>query len=109
MTSHSKTNSAIKAKSKKKEVGAQIKKLAETILMQSIEDLWNKEERSNCIDFFTGEGYRICSEIAGMSPNEKVEVLNFVRNILSENSMKNKEVSAMRIIRSDIVAGKIVC
>ncbi len=92
----------IKTGVKKKAPGAQIKGLAEAILLQSMEDLWIYEERSNCIDFFSGEGFRICSEIAGMSCHDKVKILNIVRDIINQNSGKDKKVIDMRADRAEV-------
>ncbi len=83
---------------RKKAPGAQIKVLAEAILLQSMEDLWIDEERSNCIDFFSGEGFRVCSEIAGMNSDDKVKILNMVGDITFQNARKNKK---HRVIRAD--------
>ncbi len=98
MVKNLKTDGSIKPYVKKKAPGAQIKVLAETILLQSLEDLWVDEERSNCIEFFSGEGFRLCSEIAGMSSDDEVKILNIVGDIVHHNSRKNKKV---RVIRAD--------
>ena len=91
-----KTDKAIEPVVKKKAPGAQIKGLADAILLQSLEDLWTDEERSNCIDFFSGEGFRICSDIAGMSSDDKVKILNMVGEIIDQNSGKDKKVRGTR-------------
>ena len=70
-------------------------------MLQSLEDLWIHEERSNCIDFFSGEGFRLCSEISGMSSNDKVKILNIVRDIINENSGKDKKVIDIRADRGE--------
>jgi|SRR5208283_149804 len=81
---------------KKKAPGAQIKGLADAILLQSMEDLWIDEERSNCINFFSGEEFRICSDIAGMSSDDKVKILNMVGEIIDRNSGKDRKVRGIR-------------
>ncbi len=102
MINNFKTERTIKKGAKKKAPGAQIKVLAEAILLQSMEDLWIDEERSDCIDFFSGERFRICSEIAGMSSDDKVKILNFVGDITYQNSRKNKKVGGIRAERSEV-------
>ncbi len=77
---------------KKKARGPQIKGLAEAILLQSMEDLWIDKERSDCMDFFIGEGFHVCSEIAGMSSDDKVKILNIVHEIIYQNSGKDKKL-----------------
>ena len=102
MTNNFKTDRTIKTGVKKKAPGAQIKGLAEAILLQSLEDLWIDEERPNCIDFYSGEGFRLCSEIAGMSSDDKVEMLNIVGNIVHQNAGKDKKVRRIRADRGEV-------
>jgi len=104
MTNNFKTAGTIKTGVKKKVPGAQIKVLAEAILLQSMEDLWIDEERTNCIDFFSGEGFRLCSEIAGMSSDDKVKILNMVGDFVHKNSGKNKKNIGIRARRGEVYA-----
>ncbi|HXW68664.1 MAG TPA: hypothetical protein VEJ88_03570 [Dissulfurispiraceae bacterium] len=96
MINNFKTDRTIETGFKKKAHGAQIKGLADAILLQSLEDLWIDEERSNCIDFFSGEGFRICSDVAGMSSDDKVKILNMVGEIIDQNAVKHKKVREIR-------------
>ncbi len=61
-----------------------MKGLAEGIIMQSIEDLWNENLRDECIAFFKGTEFRICAEIAGMRIDDQVKVLNLVKGVLDD-------------------------
>jgi hypothetical protein len=54
------------------------KHLAEAIIMQSIEDLWNEDHRAECIDFFTGQDFRTCASIAGIDTAGQIQILNLV-------------------------------
>lgn len=56
-----------------------LKSLAEGIILQSIEDLWNENHRNDCITFFTSRDLRLCAELAGMDINDQVELLNMVK------------------------------
>ncbi len=96
------TDSSTKTRLKKKSPRSQIRGLAEAILLQSMEDLWIDEERSDCIDFFSGEGFRICSGIAGMSSDDEVKVLNMVGNIIDQNSGKDKKTRRTRAARTEV-------
>ncbi len=96
MINNLKTARTFKTGVKKKTPDARIKELAEAILLQSMEDLWIDEARSNCIDFFCGEGFHICSEMAGMSSDDKAKLLNMVGDITYQNSRKNKEDRGIR-------------
>ncbi len=52
------------------------KKLAKAIIFQSIKDVRVNEYRKECIEFFKGDGYKICAEIAGVSINSSHKTLN---------------------------------
>lgn len=67
-----------------------IRKLAEAIILQSVEDLWDKRHRIESIEFFSGEGFRLCSDMAGFSDREKTKMLGMVRSILRQNEIEQK-------------------
>jgi len=69
------------AKNKKKKVVC-LKSLMEKIILQSFEDLWMPGERDECINFFRGERFGICAEIAGMSLYEQAKLLNLANKII---------------------------
>jgi hypothetical protein len=56
--------------------------LAEAIILQSIQDLWDKEHRQGCIEFFTGEDFRTCAALAGMSTSDQIKILNMFSGIM---------------------------
>ncbi len=102
MTNNFKTDGTIRTGVKKKSQSAQIKGLAEAILFQSMEDLWIDEERSGCMDFFSGEGFCLCSEIAGISSDDKAQILDIVRDIIDQNSGKGKKAGGIRADRGEV-------
>lgn len=67
-----------------------LKGLAEGIILQSIDDLWDKHHKEDCISFFKGKGFRDCAEMAGMSTSDQIQLLNFVKNII-ETQGENKK------------------
>jgi hypothetical protein len=71
------TNTAIKKKK-----SACLKSLMERIILQSLEDLWTPGERDECINFFRGERFGICAEMAGMSLYEQAKLLNLANKII---------------------------
>jgi hypothetical protein len=75
-----------------------VKGLAEGIIMQSIEDLWNENLRDECVAFFKGKEFSICAEIAGMGLADQVKVLSLVKDIIDKdgNVLKQKTVFAER-------------
>ena len=67
-----------------------LKGLAEGIILQSIEDLWVKNHREDCIAFFKGKGFRDCAEMAGMTTSDQIKLLNLVKNIIENQGEKRK-------------------
>lgn len=58
-----------------------VKSLAEAIILQSMEDISDANYRAESLEFFAGEGFRICAQLAGMKPEAQVKVLKVVQNI----------------------------
>ena len=56
--------------------------LAEAIILQSIEDLWDDEHREGCIEFFTGEDFRICAAIADISTSDQIKILKMFGGLM---------------------------
>jgi len=63
-----------------------IRNIAELIILQCIEDLWNERERSGSTDFFTGEGFSLCAGLAGMDLHDQGRLLNMVSRKMTQNS-----------------------
>lgn len=59
-----------------------VESLMEGIILQCITDLWIGAEIDACIHFFRGEGFAICSNIAGMNLHDQVKVLNLANKII---------------------------
>jgi len=56
--------------------------LAESVILQAMEDLWSSRERADSIEFFQGSGFGLYAAIAGMDPCDKVFLLCIVRRAL---------------------------
>jgi hypothetical protein len=59
-----------------------LKNLAEGIIVQSMEDLWDDNLREDCIAFFRGEEFRMCAELADMNLAEQLKLLDMVKGAL---------------------------
>ena len=72
-----------------------IRNIAELIILQSIEDLWNGRERSGSADFFKGDGFPLCAGIAGMDLHDQGRLLTMVGKAVKQNAgtMKRPEHS----------------
>jgi len=55
-----------------------VKELAETIILNSIEDLWNKEHQEECSLFFCGQGFSFWADAAGMTTSDRKKILSMI-------------------------------
>jgi hypothetical protein len=53
-----------------------ITSLAEAVILQSLEDLWDPSHRIESIDFFNGDGYRIYAKLAELNQTRSHKILN---------------------------------
>jgi len=67
-----------------------LKGLAEGIILQSIDDLWVKDHKEDCIAFFKGERFRDCAQMAGMTTSDQIKLLNIVKSIIENQGEKKK-------------------
>ena len=63
-----------------------MRNLAEAIILQSVEDLWDVKQKGECLTFFSSEGFSICAEIAGMTECEQMMMLKLVSASAKETS-----------------------
>ncbi len=68
-----------------------VKNLAEAIILQSIEDLWDETQKENSIKFFDGEGFYICAKVAGMGLFEQLRLYNMIKRITKRDREKTKK------------------
>ena len=54
------------------------KSLAEAIILQSMEDLWNSDYRKESVEVFRGDGFRICDEIADLNINKQFRIIHLM-------------------------------
>ncbi len=59
-------------------IKSSVRTLAEAIIMQAIDDLWNPVYSQGSLDFFRGEEFYICADIAGISNLNRLRLLNFL-------------------------------
>jgi len=52
--------------------------LAEAVILQSMEDLWNSSHKDESRDFFEGDGFKICAEIAGMNSIKQFKFIHLL-------------------------------
>jgi hypothetical protein len=56
-----------------------VKPLAEAIILQCMEDYIDPEHRNEGIEFFSGEGFVICADIAEINVNERYELIMLMK------------------------------
>jgi len=61
--------------------GKRLAALAEAIILQSLEDLWSKTQKNKSLAFFTGEGFQICAEMAGMKVMDRIRLFGLLRRL----------------------------
>jgi len=58
------------------------KGLAESIILQSLEDLWSKNHRKDSENFFTGDTFCLCADIAEMKDLDQIKMRHMVKKVL---------------------------
>lgn len=84
MTEQRKITGKAAASAHEKPIGKRLKNLAEAIILQSIEDLWSKTYQKESIEFFNGEGFRHCADMAGISVVDRLRIIRLLRKVNAE-------------------------
>ncbi len=63
--------------------------LAEAIILQSIEDLWNPVCKKQSLKFFEGNGFEFYSGIAGISYIKQLAMFRMLANAGRKTSLRN--------------------
>jgi hypothetical protein len=63
-----------------------LKELAEGIILQSVEDPYNEDERQDCITFYGSNNFIICAEMAEMDTASQVGLLDFVKCVIAASA-----------------------
>jgi hypothetical protein len=71
-----------------------IRSLAEGIILQAIEDLWDKDHNEESFHFFKGEGFKICAGLACLNGKEQSRIINMVADTASRNGNGNGKVKS---------------
>jgi hypothetical protein len=58
------------------------KGLAESIILQSLDDLWSKNFRKESENFFTGDTFCLCADIAEMNDLDQIKMRHMVKKVL---------------------------
>lgn len=69
-----------------------VKELAETVILQTIEDLWDKEQHDSCSTFFCGQGFSFWAAAAGMTISDRKKILCMIMESMSWRRSLAKEM-----------------
>lgn len=58
--------------------GYPVRQLAESIILQALEDLWSPLRSTESIRFFNGRGFQLCSAMADMTAEERLKLMTLV-------------------------------
>jgi len=81
--------------------------LAEAVILQSIEDLWNPVCKRESLMFFEGDGFELCSEVAGLSYIKQLVMLRMLAHAGPKTSLRNMRKSPLRLNVKDVQKNQI--
>ncbi len=64
-----------------------IRNLAEAVILQALEDLFNAKHRKESEMFLAGEGFRLASKVAQINPQKRAEVLTFFGKLVKASDI----------------------
>jgi hypothetical protein len=64
--------------------GFPARKLAESIILQSIEDLWDRASRKQSLSFFKEKGFSICAGIADLGIYDQMLLLDMINRSMKK-------------------------
>ena len=70
-------------------VNSHARSLAEAIILQSIEDLWNPVCKRGSLRFFEGDGFALCSELAGISYIKQLAMFRMLADVGRKTSLRS--------------------
>jgi hypothetical protein len=69
-----------------------VKELAEAVILQSIEDLWDKDRKEACGFFFCGQGFSFWADAAGIKIPDRRKLLSLVMSSLTQGGSFTGEI-----------------
>jgi len=61
-----------------------LRNLSEAIILKAASDLLDTPRDKDSLEFFSGEGFRLCAEIAKMDHDDKIKFLTILTECISE-------------------------
>jgi hypothetical protein len=67
-----------------------LRDLSEAIILQSASDLLDAPRDKDTLEFFSGEGFRLCAEMAKMDHDDKIRFLTMLTECISQCTKSGK-------------------
>ncbi len=67
-----------------------VQHLAEAIILQSIEDLWDDAHREDSINFFAGKDFRTCAAAAGIDISDQIKILKMIEKPVEDTKASTR-------------------
>jgi hypothetical protein len=64
-----------------------LKTLAEAVIIQSAKDIMDRHQHEESVAFFGGEGFRLCSWLAGIDHSAQQVILNLIRRHVTSSKL----------------------
>jgi hypothetical protein len=86
-------------KAPKKRDSARLQALAEAVILQAMEDLWSSAHSKESMEFFEGEGFRYCADLAGMRIVDRLKLIRMLRGLNADafRTKHSREISQLTI------------
>ncbi len=65
-----------------------MKSLAEAVILQSLEDFWSLSFRDQSMNFFKGDGFKVCATIAELDTTKQLEILCLLGGEKNDDSIR---------------------
>jgi hypothetical protein len=75
-----------------------LKAIAEAVILQAVEDLWNSAHSKESVEFFEGEGFKHCADLAGMRVVERLKLIRMLRR-LNPDAFRTKHSRKLNQLR----------
>lgn len=83
-----------------------IRNRAEAIILQSVEDLYDKRQERDCLTFFRGEGFDISAGLAGLNVKDQRKLLELIKCSMQQWNMLVKDVKRRMNLEYSVSRGR---
>ena len=66
-------------------VSVRLKGLIEAVILQAFDDLWSQSNRKQSMEFFTGEGFSLALNAAGMKARDQIRLRRMIGCVMKKS------------------------